>query len=628
MSGQHLKLEGIGAFDAAVHCASVAAADRQHKLKTGQTEGDVATEGQETATSESGASDEQWQGQQEQQATGDGGSQAQGSQGVPAVDTPMHMQEPYNPLGLPGHSHSNQQIGTYAQQPLNYSMYAPPMHAQSMGLRYSPYSSPYNPLQYTGGPMMAPSSNAVYYNTQHTAYQQAQAAQAQAQLQAAAQQVAANPAGLWGMPSYADFARMPSDQGAAGMGPGSRAGSAGGAGMYGAGSGGGMYPYMPNMLMAHDGTMGGQYPPRAPSIHSGMPYTPTYAPHMMSPFSHSPYQQAVMDAQASYAMQIANAAAGMEAAMQQSMQAAAVAQLQALTQQRQHVAQSGLVPTQSLGDSRGANSPYRPLSNGVIGGPGEQMGQLGRMALSTPPMHPLAGSQPGSIDAARYPMSWQQQQAAAVAAQEAGGPSSPYAPLTRGMRYHRMEVDELDSMSVARSMQGSPLSQGLAMHTPRASGMSSCRRSRMPPRGAAAGSGSGRSPASHTPLPVHEGSPNSTTHCVTPALLPLLRELRGEESTDLTAAYPNEGVETPRTPPYSSRYAAGDDSSASGSPNEQPSSSLTGRLKTSLKAFSKKVARSLSLRSTGQAVGEEEMGMGGEVEYATTPVHHQQLLQQ
>ncbi len=26
MSGQHLKLEGIGAFDAAVHCASVAAA--------------------------------------------------------------------------------------------------------------------------------------------------------------------------------------------------------------------------------------------------------------------------------------------------------------------------------------------------------------------------------------------------------------------------------------------------------------------------------------------------------------------------------------------------------------------------------------------------------------------------
>lgn len=34
MSGQHLKLEGIGAFDAAVHCASVAAAERQQKLKS------------------------------------------------------------------------------------------------------------------------------------------------------------------------------------------------------------------------------------------------------------------------------------------------------------------------------------------------------------------------------------------------------------------------------------------------------------------------------------------------------------------------------------------------------------------------------------------------------------------
>lgn len=34
MSGQHLKLEGIGAFDAAVHCASVAAAERQHKIKS------------------------------------------------------------------------------------------------------------------------------------------------------------------------------------------------------------------------------------------------------------------------------------------------------------------------------------------------------------------------------------------------------------------------------------------------------------------------------------------------------------------------------------------------------------------------------------------------------------------
>ncbi|GLI64890.1 hypothetical protein VaNZ11_008281 [Volvox africanus] len=35
LSGQHLKLEGIGAFDAAVHCASVAAAERQQKLKSG-----------------------------------------------------------------------------------------------------------------------------------------------------------------------------------------------------------------------------------------------------------------------------------------------------------------------------------------------------------------------------------------------------------------------------------------------------------------------------------------------------------------------------------------------------------------------------------------------------------------
>lgn len=34
LSGQHLKLEGIGAFDAAVHCASVAAAERQQKLKS------------------------------------------------------------------------------------------------------------------------------------------------------------------------------------------------------------------------------------------------------------------------------------------------------------------------------------------------------------------------------------------------------------------------------------------------------------------------------------------------------------------------------------------------------------------------------------------------------------------
>jgi hypothetical protein len=36
MSGQHLKLEGVGAFDAAVHCASVAAAERtQNKARSG-----------------------------------------------------------------------------------------------------------------------------------------------------------------------------------------------------------------------------------------------------------------------------------------------------------------------------------------------------------------------------------------------------------------------------------------------------------------------------------------------------------------------------------------------------------------------------------------------------------------
>lgn len=33
MSGQHLKLEGVGAFDAAVHCASVAAAERAVRTK-------------------------------------------------------------------------------------------------------------------------------------------------------------------------------------------------------------------------------------------------------------------------------------------------------------------------------------------------------------------------------------------------------------------------------------------------------------------------------------------------------------------------------------------------------------------------------------------------------------------
>ncbi|KAI8471650.1 MAG: hypothetical protein J3K34DRAFT_227780 [Monoraphidium minutum] len=42
MSGQHLKLEGVGAFDAAVHCASVAAADRQQKVKRSQSAGDLS----------------------------------------------------------------------------------------------------------------------------------------------------------------------------------------------------------------------------------------------------------------------------------------------------------------------------------------------------------------------------------------------------------------------------------------------------------------------------------------------------------------------------------------------------------------------------------------------------------
>jgi hypothetical protein len=45
MSGQHLKLEGIGAFDAAVHCASVAAAERQSKVKSPSEGGSDAGEG-------------------------------------------------------------------------------------------------------------------------------------------------------------------------------------------------------------------------------------------------------------------------------------------------------------------------------------------------------------------------------------------------------------------------------------------------------------------------------------------------------------------------------------------------------------------------------------------------------
>lgn len=45
MSGQHLKLEGMGAFDAAVHCASVAAADRQQKVKKSYSTGNLDMNG-------------------------------------------------------------------------------------------------------------------------------------------------------------------------------------------------------------------------------------------------------------------------------------------------------------------------------------------------------------------------------------------------------------------------------------------------------------------------------------------------------------------------------------------------------------------------------------------------------
>lgn len=41
MSGTHLKLEGMGAFDAAVHCASVAAAERQQKIKKSYSTGNL-----------------------------------------------------------------------------------------------------------------------------------------------------------------------------------------------------------------------------------------------------------------------------------------------------------------------------------------------------------------------------------------------------------------------------------------------------------------------------------------------------------------------------------------------------------------------------------------------------------
>ncbi|KXZ51012.1 hypothetical protein GPECTOR_14g253 [Gonium pectorale] len=60
LSGQHLKLEGIGAFDAAVHCASVAAAERQQKLKSGggaASVGGAAPAGGECAAAGTAAAD-------------------------------------------------------------------------------------------------------------------------------------------------------------------------------------------------------------------------------------------------------------------------------------------------------------------------------------------------------------------------------------------------------------------------------------------------------------------------------------------------------------------------------------------------------------------------------------------
>lgn len=49
MSGSHLKLEGMGAFDAAVHCASVAAAERQQKLKKSYSTGHLGSNAADNA---------------------------------------------------------------------------------------------------------------------------------------------------------------------------------------------------------------------------------------------------------------------------------------------------------------------------------------------------------------------------------------------------------------------------------------------------------------------------------------------------------------------------------------------------------------------------------------------------
>ncbi|KAL6759150.1 hypothetical protein V8C86DRAFT_1787232, partial [Haematococcus lacustris] len=56
MSGQHLKLEGMGAFDAAVHCASVAAAERQLKMRAGGLRGAGSARSSHSGSSSGGRS--------------------------------------------------------------------------------------------------------------------------------------------------------------------------------------------------------------------------------------------------------------------------------------------------------------------------------------------------------------------------------------------------------------------------------------------------------------------------------------------------------------------------------------------------------------------------------------------
>ncbi len=52
MSGSHLKLEGTGAFDAAVHCASVAAAERQQRIKKSYSTSNLASRSRPMAAAE------------------------------------------------------------------------------------------------------------------------------------------------------------------------------------------------------------------------------------------------------------------------------------------------------------------------------------------------------------------------------------------------------------------------------------------------------------------------------------------------------------------------------------------------------------------------------------------------